>query len=439
MLTDLTQNATHCAGLAGESPTGRSTLSKRFSLLVLPAALATFLAVGVQPGLAQDQACCFGDGSCQMLSEADCVTAGGTPQGPGSDCADDSDGDGVANCNDGCPDDINKIVPGDCGCGVPDDDDDGDGVANCIDGCPDDINKIVPGDCGCGVPDDDDDGDGVANCADGCPDDINKIVLGDCGCGVPDDDDDGDGVANCNDGCPGDINKIADGVCGCGVPDDDDDGDGAENCIDGCPGDINKTAPGACGCGVADTDGDGDGTPNCKDGCPNDKNKTAPGACGCGVADTDSDGDGTPNCNDGCPNDKNKTAPGACGCGVADTDSNDNGIADCNEPPPGPQLVTWYRDSDGDGFGDPENTTEAATQPEGYVADDTDCDDTNAAINPNATECCDYVDNNCDGQIDEGRFKWCGIFCIPIACVTFVMLTSVKLARRYSRRSRRHP
>ncbi len=340
MLTDLTQNATHCAGLAGESPTGRSTLSKRFSLLVLPAALATFLAVGVQPGLAQDQACCFGDGSCQMLSEADCVTAGGTPQGPGSDCADDSDGDGVANCNDGCP---------------------------------------------------------------------------------------------------GDINKIADGVCGCGVPDDDDDGDGAENCIDGCPGDINKTAPGACGCGVADTDGDGDGTPNCKDGCPNDKNKTAPGACGCGVADTDSDGDGTPNCNDGCPNDKNKTAPGACGCGVADTDSNDNGIADCNEPPPGPQLVTWYRDSDGDGFGDPENTTEAATQPEGYVADDTDCDDTNAAINPNATECCDYVDNNCDGQIDEGRFKWCGIFCIPIACVTFVMLTSVKLARRYSRRSRRHP
>jgi len=373
MLTDLTQNATHCAGLAGESPTGRSTLSKRFSLLVLPAALATFLAVGVQPGLAQDQACCFGDGSCQMLSEADCVTAGGTPQGPGSDCADDSDGDGVANCNDGCPDDINKIVPGDCGCGVPDDDDDGDGVANCIDGCPDDINKIVPGDCGCGVPD------------------------------------------------------------------DDDDGDGAENCIDGCPGDINKTAPGACGCGVADTDGDGDGTPNCKDGCPNDKNKTAPGACGCGVADTDSDGDGTPNCNDGCPNDKNKTAPGACGCGVADTDSNDNGIADCNEPPPGPQLVTWYRDSDGDGFGDPENTTEAATQPEGYVADDTDCDDTNAAINPNATECCDYVDNNCDGQIDEGRFKWCGIFCIPIACVTFVMLTSVKLARRYSRRSRRHP
>ena len=65
-------------------------------------------------------------------------------------------------------------------------------------------------------------------------------------------------------------------------------------------------------------------------------------------------------------------------------------------------LNTYYADTDNDTYGDPNNATTACSTPSGYVSDNTDCDDTNSAINPGATEVCDGVDNNCDGQVDEG-------------------------------------
>jgi hypothetical protein len=46
-----------------------------------------------------------------------------------------------------------KTVPGICGCGVPDTDTDGDGVPDCNDGCPKDRTRTTAGPCGCGVPD----------------------------------------------------------------------------------------------------------------------------------------------------------------------------------------------------------------------------------------------------------------------------------------------
>ncbi len=62
---------------------------------------------------------------------------------------------------------------------------------------------------------------------------------------------------------------------------------------------------------------------------------------------------------------------------------------------------TWYADSDGDSFGDPETSSSACTQPTGYVADGSDCLDSDAAINPDALEICDGADNDCDGLIDD--------------------------------------
>ncbi len=64
--------------------------------------------------------------------------------------------------------------------------------------------------------------------------------------------------------------------------------------------------------------------------------------------------------------------------------------------------MTWYRDFDNDNFGDPNVTQQSPTQPPGFVMDNTDCDDNNANAFPGNPEVCDGVDNNCDGNIDEG-------------------------------------
>ena len=64
-------------------------------------------------------------------------------------------------------------------------------------------------------------------------------------------------------------------------------------------------------------------------------------------------------------------------------------------------AVTWFADADGDDFGNPEGTKVACTQPEGYIADNRDCNDSDEYIYPDAPEYCDEVDNDCDGVIDE--------------------------------------
>jgi len=52
-------------------------------------------------------------------------------------------------------------------------------------------------------------------------------------------------------------------------------------------------------------------------------------------------------------------------------DDDDAGVID---------ATTWYADNDGDGFGDDDDDVEACLQPTGYVADNTDCDDTDASL-----------------------------------------------------------
>ena len=63
----------------------------------------------------------------------------------------------------------------------------------------------------------------------------------------------------------------------------------------------------------------------------------------------------------------------------------------------------YYTDADGDGFGDINSlAVEACTAPAGSVDNNTDCDDSNSLVNPAQTEVCNDVDDNCNGQADEG-------------------------------------
>jgi hypothetical protein len=65
-------------------------------------------------------------------------------------------------------------------------------------------------------------------------------------------------------------------------------------------------------------------------------------------------------------------------------------------------LQTWYADGDGDGYGNAADTLTACSVPPGYVANNLDCDDTNALINPGMTELCNGIDDNCSGAADDG-------------------------------------
>ena len=169
--------------------------------------------------------------------------------------------------------------------------------------------------------------------------------------------------------------------------------------LNNCPNDPNKTHPGICGCGVADTDTDSDGTPDCIDNCPNTSNTEQEDTDGDGIGDAcDDDVDGDRYTADvDCDDSNANVNPGA-------TEVCNNIDDDCDDSVDEDVTSTFYQDSDGDGYGSATVSTQACTTPSDYVADNTDCDDSNASVNPGATEVCDDgIDNDCDGDFDSSE------------------------------------
>ena len=265
-------------------------------------------------------------------------------------------------------------------------DTDEDGIPDCID--PDDDNDGHPDEVDCGIvnptiypgapevcngTDDDCDGQSDEENAEGCAPyyiDIDEDGWGDedqptlCLCGPQAD-------SAYKAAQPGDCNDIDASV----YPGADEICNGSD---DDCDGETDED-------GEADTDDDG--IADC--------------------VDLDDDGDGWPDIEDCAPLNPARYPGAPEVCNGLDDDC--DGVID---PLNSEGCWTYWLDGDGDGFGSSllEPHCSCGPDPAGlYVAlNDGDCDDGTPTINPDASEVCNYLDDNCDGEVDEGVASPCG-------------------------------
>ena len=137
----------------------------------------------------------------------------------------DSDGDGVPDKFDKCPNTPKGIAVDENGCPF---DSDGDGVPDYLDKCPGTPAGVQIDANGCPI---DSDGDGVPDYLDKCPDTPAGVEVDEHGCPL---DSDGDGVPDYLDKCPDTPKEARGTVDEHGCPKDSD-GDGIPDYLDKCP------------------------------------------------------------------------------------------------------------------------------------------------------------------------------------------------------------
>ena len=192
----------------------------------------------------------------------------------------DSDGDGLLNRNDDCPNNPEDEDGFDDEDGCPDTDNDDDGLVDDEDDCPDKPEDADDYEDTDGCPDTDNDGDGLRDTDDDCPLEAEDSDGFEDEDGCPDPDNDQDGISDEEDKCPN-VPGI-EGKEGC--PEDDADGDGIKDRPDQCPGDPEDKDGHNDEDGCPDADNDGDGILDVNDDCPDEPE----------VVNGKKDGDGCP-------------------------------------------------------------------------------------------------------------------------------------------------
>ena len=336
-----------------------------------------------------------------------------------ADCMEtDKDGDGVPDVEDNCPSEPNEgqeDLDGDKVGDACDPDVDGDGIPQGLDNCPLDFNpqqgNIDNDDLG-DACDPDMDGDGVDNSDDNCPEesnaqqeDMDNDLMGD----ACDDDMDGDEVPNQDDNCPEEENEDQLDTDNDGIGDaceDDIDNDLVPDEDDNCelipnPDQLNNDGD-ALG-DACDDDDDNDGEVDGADCMPFDPdvNSNAEEVCdgldnNCsGDVDEgfdDSDQDGEANCVDS--DDDNDLDPDEDDCAPLDPAVHAGAEEVCNNVDD--DCANGIDDGFGTqtcGLGVCEHTVAVCL--EGQLQE---CD----PMEGTADEVCDGIDNNCNGESDEG-------------------------------------
>ena len=136
----------------------------------------------------------------------------------------DTDGDGIYDKNDACP----EVFGLEAFNGCPDTD--GDGIEDAKDTCPNEAGLAEFNGCP------DTDGDGVSDNNDNCPEVAGLKSLAGCP------DADGDGITDADDKCPNEAGPAANNGC----PWPDTDGDGVTDNVDKCPNEAGTVANNGC-------------------------------------------------------------------------------------------------------------------------------------------------------------------------------------------------